>query len=230
MRVIVNVVSLLSLVAGTLIASAARAAETLQAPPVVMAQPDGQFSYEIALRKGPGAATFGGVMYLGMDNVDASLFGDGFCLSTVEEGQVIRETVTGHLRNPNLPGKVFESVSLCGGGGGDDSTTVIRPFSALDAGASPVAADRQLWNDPNPFSRRTTFHFSMAGAGNVELTIHDVAGRLVARLVDGVQSAGSHEVPWELPAGPDAAFKGNVLFARLRVGGASFSQRLVLLR
>jgi hypothetical protein len=50
----------------------------------------------------------------------------------------------------------------------------------------------------------------MAAPANVELTIHDIAGRLVARVVDGVQSAGAHEVPWELPAGLDADFKGNV--------------------
>jgi hypothetical protein len=67
-----------------------------------------------------------------MTNCDASSIADGFCIQAVEEGQVIKATVSGRLRDASLPGNVFESVSLCGGDGGADFTTAVRPFSTLD--------------------------------------------------------------------------------------------------
>jgi len=213
-----------------LMSSAARAAETLQAPPEVMAGPDGSFTYEFGLRKGPGTATFGGIDWLGTVNVDGFSISDGFCIATVVEGQIIRAIVNARLKDPSLPGKVWESISLCGGGGGDDSTTVIRPYSALDVGGGPSASVNRLWNEPNPFSRETTFHFSLSEPSEVELSVHDIAGRKVASVVEGEQSAGPHEVSWRLASGSLASGAGGVLFARLRVGGVVLSRRLVLLR
>src|SRR6185369_15983214 len=107
--------SFLLLVPGAiaLMCSAAGAAETLQAPPEVMAGPDGSFTYETDLRKGPGAATFGGTLWLGMENVNGSSISDGFCIAPVVEGQVLRLVVSSHLVDPSLPGKVYASISLC---------------------------------------------------------------------------------------------------------------------
>lgn len=57
---------------------------------------------------------------------------------------------------------------------------------------------------PNPTAGATTIPFSLARSGPVRLVVFDVLGREVARLVDGVLPAGTHEAPFDaalLPAG-----------------------------
>jgi hypothetical protein len=78
---------------------------------------------------------------------------------------------------------------------------------------------------PNPFVARTTIRYRLAQAGPVRLSVHDLTGRLVARLVDGEQSAGPHEVHFDgsrLPAG--------VYLCRLEAGEVDLKQMVVRLR
>jgi len=50
---------------------------------------------------------------------------------------------------------------------------------------------------PNPFSGSAQIRFSLQKAGPAELTIHDVAGRVIRRLVKGQQQGGAHSVIWD---------------------------------
>ena len=70
-------------------------------------------------------------------------------------------------------------------------------------------------NWPNPFNPRTTIAFDLPRAGVVQLSVHDVAGRLVRVLVDETLSPGSHEAVWD---GRDAAGR--------EVGSGSYVARL----
>jgi hypothetical protein len=47
-------------------------------------------------------------------------------------------------------------------------------------------------NYPNPFNPSTTITYRIPRGGHVRLSVYDLLGREVARLVDGMQSAGSH--------------------------------------
>jgi len=49
---------------------------------------------------------------------------------------------------------------------------------------------------PNPAGSVTTIQYSLARGEPVELSIYDLSGRLVNRLVSGREPAGSHSVPW----------------------------------
>ena len=49
---------------------------------------------------------------------------------------------------------------------------------------------------PNPFNATTTIPFTLDRAGEVELNIYNVNGRLVNRLSEGRFSSGRHHVPW----------------------------------
>ncbi|WP_022836740.1 endonuclease [Salisaeta longa] len=49
---------------------------------------------------------------------------------------------------------------------------------------------------PNPVRRATTFRYSLPEAARVQLTIYDVLGRAVQRVVQRQQAAGNHEVTW----------------------------------
>lgn len=49
---------------------------------------------------------------------------------------------------------------------------------------------------PNPFNPATTLAFAVDRPGHYTLTVHDVAGREIARLHDGPLGAGEHERTW----------------------------------
>ncbi len=49
---------------------------------------------------------------------------------------------------------------------------------------------------PNPFNPSTTIAFDLALSSSVDLSIHNLRGRLVKSLVAEVRSAGHHEVVW----------------------------------
>lgn len=68
---------------------------------------------------------------------------------------------------------------------------------------------------PNPFNPRTVFSFTVPQAGEVVLTVHDVRGREVARLLHGQREAGRYETAWEA----DATVPAGVYFGRLTVAG-----------
>jgi hypothetical protein len=52
-------------------------------------------------------------------------------------------------------------------------------------------------NFPNPFNPSTTIAFSLKDAGNVNLTIYDVAGRRVRNLVDEHRDRGVYKITWD---------------------------------
>lgn len=52
-------------------------------------------------------------------------------------------------------------------------------------------------NFPNPFNPTTTIRYALPSSDRVELKIHDILGREVATLVDGVEEAGEHVVHFD---------------------------------
>ncbi len=73
-------------------------------------------------------------------------------------------------------------------------------------------------NYPNPFNPSTRFTYDLAAAGSVTLTVYDLLGREVRRLVNGRQSAGRHTVEWD-GGGVAAKTSSGVYIARLYVTG-----------
>lgn len=51
-------------------------------------------------------------------------------------------------------------------------------------------------NYPNPFNPATRIEFALERPGNIEISVYDVAGRLVKTLHQGPMSEGEHHVNW----------------------------------
>jgi hypothetical protein len=98
------------------------------------------------------------------------------------------------------------------------------PFGAGDVDDAPLTGVT-LAAHPNPFKDSTHIRFRLPSAARVRLTVHDLAGREVARLVDGVRAAGEHDVTL-----PGALLPAGVYHYRLESGGRSWSNRVVLVR
>jgi hypothetical protein len=103
----------------------------------------------------------------------------------------------------------------------------LNPATAAGDGPSVPPA---LGAFPNPFNPTTRFTLELPEAGEVRLTIHDLAGRLVAELVRGEAAACPRVVAWH---GVDAAGRSvpsGVYAARLRTAAGMRAMRVVLVR
>ena len=81
---------------------------------------------------------------------------------------------------------------------------------------------------PNPSPGNARVDFALAVEGRVRLTVYDVAGREVARLVDEIRAPGRYSVRWTGGGGRGTASAG-IYFVRLQSGGRSAVRRLVLM-
>jgi hypothetical protein len=102
-----------------------------------------------------------------------------------------------------------------GGGGGG---------GIVEAG-DRVSRMRLLAAMPNPFNPTTNLTVSLAETGHATLTVHDLAGRRVATLLDGLQAAGERVVAFhagDLPSG--------TYFAVLRSAQGAQTQKLLLVK
>jgi len=84
---------------------------------------------------------------------------------------------------------------------------------------------------PNPFNPKTTLRFALPRAAAVDLTIFDVSGRQVRRLLAGERlPAGQHALDWDGHDEGGRALPSGVYFARFAAGGFTAERKLVLLR
>jgi hypothetical protein len=88
-------------------------------------------------------------------------------------------------------------------------------------------------NYPNPFNPSTTITYNLPQSVHVDLSIYNVQGQCIQRLVDAYQTAGVYSVQWNGQFKGTAAASG-VYFARLNAegkqGAQSQVQRMVLLK
>ena len=78
---------------------------------------------------------------------------------------------------------------------------------------------------PNPFRGVTTIAFRLPDARHVSLRVHDVAGREVAILADGMMPAGRHELRFDA-----RGLKHGVYFYTLRAGALVESRKMLIVR
>jgi hypothetical protein len=104
------------------------------------------------------------------------------------------------------------------------------PTAVKDEGtpAAPFADLTVLPNYPNPFNPSTTIRYDIPTTQEIRLAVYDVHGRLVRALVDGVESAGVHEVTWEGRNNRGEEVASGVYFVRLSGGGQIATGKIVL--
>jgi hypothetical protein len=99
------------------------------------------------------------------------------------------------------------------------------PFGPTAVPAPPAPDEVLLAAEPNPFTDATTVRFRLATAGAVRVTVHDVQGREVARVVDGVRPAGMQSVSFRA-----RDLTSGVYHVRLETGGRIWMRKCVLIR
>jgi hypothetical protein len=93
----------------------------------------------------------------------------------------------------------------------------------------PVAF-RLRQNYPNPFNPVTTIEFSLARGCAVNLTIYDVSGRAIRRLVHEPRPAGRYREIWDGTNERGARVATGLYFYRLEAGSFTSVKKMVFLR
>jgi hypothetical protein len=86
-------------------------------------------------------------------------------------------------------------------------------------------------NSPNPFSSSTAIAFAIPKeAGRVDLTVYNVNGRVVRRLIEGRPEVSGNQVVWDGTDGSGSPVASGVYFYKLTVDGRSAFRKMVLSR
>lgn len=101
------------------------------------------------------------------------------------------------------------------------------PAAARASGPRLVELDRIR---PNPFNPTVSIKYSLSETARVDVDIYDVCGRMVTRLVGGLQTNGPHSVLWDGTDQRGKAAASGVYFVRVASGGVVASKKVTLLR
>jgi len=108
-------------------------------------------------------------------------------------------------------------------------TLVINGVQPLSVGDRP--REFQLWqNVPNPVVDRTMISYAVPVEAPVELSIFDVQGRVLRKLVRGNVGPGIHQVTWDGADDRGRPVGAGIYYYRFTSGDRTFERRLVTLR
>ena len=109
-----------------------------------------------------------------------------------------------------------------------EGTLELRSDQQVEAqkGAQPRPERYALHpNAPNPFNPTTKIRFDLPIAGLVQLTVYNVLGQEVARLVERQMPPGRHEVEWDA-----AGYRSGLYFYVLKADSYRAQRKMILLR
>ena len=85
-------------------------------------------------------------------------------------------------------------------------------------------------NYPNPFNPVTTLRYNIPNDGLVNITIHDMMGRIVKTLVNGSQTAGYKSVQWNATNDRNESVSAGLYLYTILAGEFRQSKKMVLLK
>jgi hypothetical protein len=86
-------------------------------------------------------------------------------------------------------------------------------------------------NYPNPFNPSTTLRFDVpesAGTVNVKVSIYDMRGRLIRKLLDEERGAGTHQVHWDGRGERGEPVSSGIYFYQIEAGDFRSSRKMVM--
>jgi uncharacterized repeat protein (TIGR01451 family) len=123
---------------------------------------------------------------------------------------------------------LFRNLPPCGDGTGEQ---VQYDFAAPESWSGKVIA--RAFPNPVDEGQGTRIAYNIpAAAGNAftEIQIFSASGRLVRSVLSETRAPGSYTVGWDLTDGVGQRVPSGVYFYRLRVGGTSYTQKMLVLR
>ena len=83
-------------------------------------------------------------------------------------------------------------------------------------------------NYPNPFNPTTRIAYQLNKSAQVRLSVYDITGREVNRLIDQYQPVGDYSVEWNSNATGGNKLSSGIYFARLGVDNESATRKMIM--
>jgi hypothetical protein len=107
---------------------------------------------------------------------------------------------------------------------GDASTTASSVYETIP---SNYALNQ---NYPNPFNPNTIINYQVQLSGNIELSIFDIRGRKIRKLVNEQKSVGDYQIKWDGTNDSGDPLSSGQYFYQLKVGDFISTKKMVLLK
>jgi len=85
-------------------------------------------------------------------------------------------------------------------------------------------------NFPNPFNPSTTIQYNIPKAGDVEVNIYDIQGRLVRCLSKSLQQAGTYALVWDSRCSSGSLVATGTYLCRVLFNSTSLVKKLLLVK
>jgi len=92
------------------------------------------------------------------------------------------------------------------------------------------SSDLMLNNYPNPFNLSTTINYSLSKDGLVKLSIYNIRGQLVTKLVTNPQTKGTYKVTWNGTDQTGKRVSPGLYFYRIETNGKTLTNKMILLK
>ncbi|MCE5250216.1 YCF48-related protein [bacterium] len=99
----------------------------------------------------------------------------------------------------------------------------------VDEESKPVAISLAQ-NSPNPFNPSTTISFTLTDGGFTRLAVYNLAGQIVATLIEGAIEPGHHAISWDGTDKAGMTVSSGVYLYRLDTGNSSLTRKMLLVR
>ncbi|MBU1699113.1 MAG: PQQ-binding-like beta-propeller repeat protein [Candidatus Eisenbacteria bacterium] len=103
----------------------------------------------------------------------------------------------------------------------------LEPSAGVESTSAP---DRNFQAFPNPSHSGVSLVFDVWRPAPIRVTVHDIAGRRVAMLKDGLAVQGQHHLVWDGSDNAGVSLKPGAYFINIDDGVSSLSRKVVLLR
>ena len=160
---------------------------------------------------GPGVGRFDGASWAIYDSTDCAYLANDMALDLLVEDDGTRWVGMKYNGLLKFDGAVWTHYDI------DPETVGVEEASPSGFALSPAF--------PNPFNPATTIAFTLPELGRVRITVHDITGRKVAVLADGVIAAGRHEVVFD-----GAGLASGVYFCRIQAGNTIKTGKMLLMK
>ena len=169
------------------------------------------------------------LIYLAQGGADFRRPSESFSPWRSQNGGLSWERVDENLILPNFNAlDISSSGRIWAGSAGACVAQRAAESTGMEEGPPPALASISC--HPNPLNPSTILSFQLGRTAEVELSLHDLAGRKLRELWRGSLEAGAHRLEWDGRNEEGRLMASGVYFFRLRAGNETLGLKAVLLK
>jgi Peptidase family C25/Propeptide_C25/FlgD Ig-like domain len=112
----------------------------------------------------------------------------------------------------------------------DQENRYIMVFLDEEPENMPIPVELSLTNYPNPFNPSTTIEYAIKEACQVELSVYNIKGQLVKRLVDESLEPGYYQTFWDGKDKQGSVCASGIYFSQMKAGKEVIRDRMMLIK